>query len=75
MRVGRVKTRPGRPTIACEPNKAIAFTNATSAPDRTAGATSGPVTARAVRQRPAPRICADSSIDESTDSRALAARR
>ena len=60
MRVGKVKTRPGKPTIA---------------PDRTAGATRDPVTAIAVRQRPAPRIWGDSSIDESTDSRALAARR
>src|SRR5262245_37117814 len=53
MRVGSVKTRPGRPTIACEPKSAIAFTKATSAPERTAGATSGPVTASAVRHRPA----------------------
>src|SRR6266705_1169926 len=49
MRVGSVKTRPGRPTIACEPNRAIAFTKTTSAPDRMAGVTSGPVTAAAVR--------------------------
>jgi hypothetical protein len=75
MRVGSVKTRPGRPTIACEPKSAIAFTKATSAPERIAGATSGPVTARAVRHRPAPRIWADSSIDASTDSSALAASR
>src|SRR5687768_6097939 len=61
--------------ITCEPNSAIAFTNATSAPESTAGATSGAVTASAVRHRPAPRICADSSIEASTDSSALAAKR
>ena len=41
MRVGRVKTRPGRPMIACDPNSAIAFTKAIRAPESTAGATSG----------------------------------
>jgi hypothetical protein len=61
--------------IAWEPKSAMAFTNAMSAPDRMAGATSGSVTADAVRQRPAPRICADSSIEASTDSSALAASR
>ena len=75
MRVGSVNTRPGRPTMACEPKSAIAFTKAMSAPDSTAGATSGTVTDAAVRQRPAPRICADSSIDASTDPSALAASR
>src|SRR5918994_6462482 len=75
MRVGSVNTRPGRPMIAWEPNSAIALTNAMSAPDSTAGATSGTVTVAAVFQRLAPRICADSSIDASTDSSALAASR
>jgi hypothetical protein len=53
--------------IAWEPKSAIALTNATSAPARVAGATSGRVTARAVLQRPAPRMRADSSIEASTD--------
>ena len=75
MRVGSVKTRPGRPMMACEPKSAMALTNAISAPESTAGATSGPVIAVAVRQRPAPRIWADSSMDASTDSSALAASR
>src|SRR5688572_30480203 len=75
MRVGSVNTRPGRPMIACEPKSAIAFTKAMSAPDRMAGATSGSVTAVAVRQLEAPRICADSSMEASTDSSALAASR
>src|SRR3989304_1218493 len=51
----------------------MAFTKARSAPERTAGATSGAVMLRAVRQRPPPRISADSSIEASTDPSALAA--
>jgi hypothetical protein len=61
--------------MAWEPNRAMAFTKATRAPDRTAGATRGAVMVRAVRQRPDPRIRADSSSEASTDSSALAARR
>ena len=61
MRVGSVTMRPGSPMIACEPNSAIALTNASSVPDRTAGATSGAVIENAVRSFEAPRICAASS--------------
>ena len=67
--------RPGSPMIACDPNSAMAFTNASSVPDRIAGATSGAVIESAVRSRPAPRICAASSYDASTDCNALDASR
>ena len=61
MRVGSVMMRPGSPMIACEPNSAMALTKASNVPDRTAGATKGPVIAKAVRSFEAPRICAASS--------------
>ena len=61
MRVGSVKMRAGRPMIACEPNRASALTNASSVPERIAGATSGAVIESAVRSLLAPRICAASS--------------
>ena len=75
MRVGKVTIRPGRPMIACEPNSAMALTKASSVPDRIAGATSGAVMVSAVRSLLAPRICAASSYDASTDSSALEASR
>src|SRR5262245_50280201 len=53
----------------------MAFTKARRAPESTAGATSGAVIVRTVCQRPEPRIWADSSIDASTEARALVARR
>ena len=47
--------------IACEPNKAMAFTKARRTPDRIAGITSGVVITSAVRHLLAPKICAASS--------------
>ena len=61
--------------IACEPNSASALTKASSVPDRIAGATSGAVIDSAVRSLPAPRICAASSYEASTESSALDANR
>ena len=61
--------------IACEPNRVMAFTKASNVPDRIAGATSGAVTLSAVRSLLAPRICAASSYEASTDSKALEASR
>src|SRR6185312_10634499 len=73
MRVDKVKMRPGRPMIACEPNSAIELTNAISVPDKIAGATSGAVIDNAVRHLLAPRISAASSYDASTDCSAVTA--
>ncbi len=75
MRVGSVTIRPGSPMMACDPNSAMALTKASSVPESTAGATSGAVIENAVRSFEAPRICAASSYDASTDCSALDASR
>ena len=73
--MGSVNTRPGSPTIAWEPKRAMALTNAISAPESTAGATRGRVIIRAVRQRLEPRTSADSSMAASIEPRAPTASR